>query len=66
MPKPLVKKKKAGRTKLEQSSNTTLMGIKIPENLIKEFEKISLKMGLTKSQLARIVISSFVDEYKNR
>ena len=53
-----------GRNRLDDGCETVLMGIKVPADLKRDFDAIADRIALTPSQLARIVLKSFVDKSK--
>lgn len=56
-------RKGRGRSRLSEGE-TVLLGIKLPRELKEEFETIAERIALTPSQLARIVLKSFVEKSK--
>lgn len=60
------KRLKPGRKALDSSSNTVVLGVKVSQDLKDEFETIANSMGLDLSALTRLVMKSFIAEYKKK
>ena len=60
------KPQQVGKPRLKPGIKTSLLGFKYPITDKKKFDKIASKLGFTSSELARIIVDSWLREYEKQ